>query len=72
MVESDKWEKLDDGDRVWWLVTDSKGDHIFSFDKVKRFNLFVDYPHKLTEEQKEIFDREYPFWAEYFGGHHEG
>ena len=35
-------------------------------DKVKVYNLFRDYPDKLTEEEKALFDRENPFWAEYF------
>ena len=42
------------------------GEFIFTFDKKTFFNRFADYPHKLTAEQKEIFDRENPFWAEFF------
>ena len=28
--------------------------------------LFADYPYKLTAEQKAIFDRENPFWRDFF------
>lgn len=37
-----------------------------SFDKKTIFNIFADYPHKLTKEQKEIFDKENPYWADFF------
>lgn len=42
------------------------GEFLFSFDKKKVFNLFEDYPDKLTPEQKELFDRENPFWKDFF------
>ena len=38
----------------------------FSFDKKTVFNMFADYPYKLTEEQKRIFDKENPYWADFF------
>ena len=54
-------------DKVWWVSnTDTFGEFLFSFDKKTVFNLFVDYPHKLTKEQKKIFDEENPFWANFF------
>ena len=43
-----------------------KGEILFSFDKKTILNLWTDYPDKFTEEQKEIFDREQPYWAEFF------
>ena len=59
--------KKNENDKVWWLDNyDVRGQHIFSFDKVHTFNLFRDYPYKLTKEQKAIFDKENPFWAEMF------
>ena len=53
-------------DKVWWVDTDQIGYHLFSFDKKTVFNLFADYPHNLTKEQKELFDKENPYWKEFF------
>lgn len=54
-------------DKIWWVNnTDTIGEFLFSFDKKKIFNLFEDYPDKLTPEQKELFDRENPFWKDFF------
>lgn len=36
------------------------------FDGITIFNLFRDYPYKLTPEQKEIFDEKNPYWADFF------
>ena len=66
--------KENEGDAVWWVDKYDDdgypvvGEHLFSFDKKKIFNLFKDYPHELTNEQKEIFDRENPYWADFFKG----
>lgn len=54
------------GEEIWWADSDNCGEWIFSFDKIKLFNMFEDYPHNLTEEQKELFDKENPYWAEFF------
>lgn len=55
-------------DQIWWV--DNSGEKVgvfeFSFDRKEVFNLFVDYPQKLTAQQKEIFDRENPYWAGVF------
>ena len=59
--------KKQKNDKVWWTKEiDIIGEFLFSFDKETIFNLFADYPDKLSPEQKEIFDKENPFWAEYF------
>lgn len=67
MAQLNKFYKENDTDKVWWLDNpEVKGEFVFSFDKKKTFNLFADYPHALTKEQKEIFDKENPYWAEFF------
>ncbi len=43
-----------------------KGEMLFTFDGKEIFNLFQDYPYKLTQEQKEMFDSLNPFWADFF------
>ena len=63
-------------DQIWWMksrkrkdatyFSKEKGGHVFSFDKKQEFNLFSDYPYKLTPAQKEIFDKENPYWANFF------
>lgn len=59
--------KKKDEDKVWWVEkSDTIGEHLFSFDKKTVFNLFRDYPYKLTSEEKEIFDKENPYWVDYF------
>lgn len=67
MEAQSSWYKENDTDNVWWLdQPDRVGEFVFSFDKKKVFNLYRDYPWKLTAEEKAIFDRENPFWADYF------
>lgn len=64
---SAEFYKNNPSDRVMWLNNfDAKGEFVFSFDGEKTYNLFADYPYKLTDEEKEIFDKENPQWAEYF------
>lgn len=62
-----RWYKENETDKVWWKETpDAVGEWLFSFDKKKVYNLFADYPHNLTKEEKEIFDKENPHWKEFF------
>lgn len=64
---SNSWYKNNESDLVWWKDTpDVVGEWIFSFDKKQEFNLFADYPHNLTAEQVQIFDKENPEWVEFF------
>lgn len=54
-------------DTIYWTGnSDSIGEFLFSFDKKTIYNLFRDYPYKLNKEQKEIFDKENPYWADFF------
>ncbi len=69
-------------DKVWWvehyiLLDKDKGttqdnidkiigELLISFNKKKIYNLFQDYPYNLTKEEKEIFDKENPYWADFF------
>lgn len=63
----EEWRKKNETDKVWWLDNrGQKGEMVFSFDKKSQYNLFADYPYKLTAEQKKIFDKENPYWADFF------
>ena len=54
-------------DTIYWVdKIDSIGEFLFSFDKKKIYNLFADYPHNLTAEQRAMFDKENPYWAAFF------
>lgn len=63
-----KFYKENDTNTVWWVDNSETviGERLFTFDKVRIFNLFADYPWKLTKKEREIFDREHPFWADFF------
>lgn len=64
---SNKFVKHNENDKIWWLKCgDREGERMFLFDKNETFNMFRDYPQKLTPEQKKIFDEENPFWADFF------
>lgn len=54
------------GDVIWWLQSNDIGAWLFSFDKKKIYNMFADYPHNMTKEEVEIFDKENPYWADFF------
>lgn len=67
MEQSNRFYKNKPSDKIWWVDNPERiGEWIFSFDKKKVFNMFSDYPHKLTPEQKQIFDNENPYWKEFF------
>lgn len=58
--------KENDTDKVWWVRTPKIGLFLFSFDKKKVYNLYQDYPHALSKDEKAVFDAENPYWVEYF------
>ena len=59
--------KRHEGDKVWQVkYVDYVGLKAVSFDKKKILFLFEDYPKKFTKEEKELFDKENPFWADFF------
>lgn len=65
--------KENKNDRIWWVDNpEEKGIWEFSFDRKTVYNLFEDYPWRLTPEQKEIFDNENPYWKEFFTDRNEG
>ena len=67
MEQSNRFYKNKPSDKIWWVDNPERiGEWLFSFDKRKVFNMFSDYPHKLTPEQKQLFDKENPYWKEFF------
>lgn len=59
--------KQNPNDKIWWVDNiDTVGEHLFTFDKKRIFNLFLDYPYKLSKKEKAIFDKENPFWKDFF------
>ena len=61
--------KNNPNDTIWWVDNlETAGEFLFSFDQKKIFNMFRDYPHELTKEQKRVFDKENPNWAKFFKG----
>lgn len=61
--------KHEETDKIWWVDNvDYMGEYMFTFDKKTVYHLFGDYPDKLTKEQRELFDKENPYWVEFFEG----
>ncbi|MEG0998877.1 MAG: hypothetical protein RSC99_10035 [Clostridiales bacterium] len=57
----DEIEKID-GNEISYV----RGKLLYSFDKKKIYNLWTDYPWELTKEEKNLFDKENPYWADFF------
>ena len=55
--------------KIWrGYFLDEIGRPAVSFDKKTILSLFPDYPDKFTPEEKALFDKEFPHWAEFFRG----
>ena len=66
-TEDNKFYRWSENDKIYWVVSNIIGDFRFSFDKKTIYNFFGgDYPNKLTKEEKEIFDKENPYLADFY------
>ena len=45
----------------WIRNPEQKGERLFTFDGKHIYNLFQDYPDKLSNDEKELFDQLNPF-----------
>ena len=60
-------EMLNENMKFTWVdKPESIGERLFTFDGKKVYNLFRDYPHALSPIEKELFDKENPYWADFF------
>ena len=62
------FSKKKQGDKIWQVdfIPRQIGTMAISFDKKRILFPFRDYPIKFTPEQKELFDKENPYWAKFF------
>ena len=59
--------KNNESDKIWWVdYVDYFGFKAVSFDKKKILFIFGDYPQNFTKEEKTLFDKENPYWANFF------
>ena len=66
-MNEENFYKNNPNDKIWWVDNPEQiGVWLFSFDKKKIYNMFADYPQKLSKEEKAIFDKENPYWADFF------
>ena len=67
MQNNYEFYKNDPSDKIYWVDNvGTIGEFLFTFDKKKIYNLFRDYPQKLTAEEVKIFNKENPYWADFF------
>lgn len=68
-MKEQRFYKKNANDKIWWVDNpDIIGEHLFSFDRKKTYNLFKDYPDALSPKEKLVFDAENPFWRDFFKG----
>lgn len=66
-MNKENFYKNNPDDKIWWVDNPEQiGVWLFSFDKKRIYNMFEDYPFKLSKEEKAIFDKENPYWADFF------
>ena len=64
-----RFYKKKDNDKIWLVEKIGYiGKLLYSFDKKNIYNLWTDYPHNFTKEEKEVFDKENPYWKEFLSG----
>ena len=64
-----RFYKKKDNNKIWSVEEIGYiGKLLYSFDKKNIYNLWTDYPHNFTKEEKELFDKENPYWKEFFSG----
>ena len=62
-----RFYKKKDNDKIWSVEEIGYiGKLLYSFDKKNIYNLWTDYPQNFTKEEKEIFDKENPYWKNFF------
>ena len=62
-----RFYKKKDNDKIWSVEEIGYiGKLLYSFDKKNIYNLWTDYPHNFTKEEKELFDKENPYWKDFF------
>ena len=62
-----RFYKKKDNDKIWSVEEIGYiGKLLYSFDKKNIYNLWTDYPHNFTKEEKDLFDKENPYWKEFF------
>ncbi len=69
--------KENKSDQIYWVSHEAvnpitnklsviEGELLVSFDHHNILSLWSDYPWKFTPEQKALFDKENPYWADFF------
>lgn len=61
-----EWYKNKESDSIWWTTSPHVGEFLFSFDKLKIYNMFQDYPMKLSKSEQALFAKENPYWRRMF------
>lgn len=54
-------------EHIWEVpLLNNVGQLLYTFDKRKVYNLWIDYPWEFSKQELEIFEKEVPFWADFF------